>query len=119
MADIATTIKEMRHKGVSIMIASQDPTGVPSEIIELGSILIMHRFNSPAGLKHIQKTITQTATLTLGELAGLKIGEAFVLSNESSDPQFSARPIKVKTRPRVTKHGEATVSATDVQEMKG
>lgn len=116
---IATAIKEMRHKGVSIMIASQDPTGLPSEIIELSSILIMHRFNSPAWLKHIQKAITQTAALTPGDLAGLKIGEAFIWSNESSDPQFSTRPIKVKTRPRVTKHGGATISATDGQELKG
>lgn len=108
---IATAIKEMRHKGVSIMIASQDPTGLPPEIIELSSILIMHRFNSPAWLKHIQKAITQTAVLTPADLASLNIGEAYIWSNESSDPQFSSRPIKVKTRPRVTKHGGATISA--------
>ena len=110
---IATAIKEMRHKGVSIMIASQDPTGVPSEIIELSSILIMHRFNSPAWLKHIQKAITQTGALTPADLAGLKTGEAFIWANESSDPQFCSRPLKVKTRPRVTKHGGATINATD------
>ena len=110
---IATAIKEMRHKGVSIMIASQDPTGLPSEIIELSSILIMHRFNSPAWLKHIQKAITQTGALTPADLAGLKTGEAFIWANESSDPQFCSRPLKVKTRPRVTKHGGATINATD------
>ena len=110
---IATAIKEMRHKGVSIMIASQDPTGLPPEIIELSSILIMHRFNSPAWLKHIQKAITQTAALTPADLAGLKTGEAFIWANESSDPQFTSRPLKVKTRPRATKHGGATINATD------
>lgn len=110
---IATAIKEMRHKGVSIMIASQDPTGLPPEIIELSSILIMHRFNSPAWLKHIQKAITQTAALTPADLAGLKTGEAFIWANESSDPQFTSRPLKVKTRPRATMHGGATINATD------
>ena len=97
------------------MIASQDPTGLPSEIIELSSILMMHRFNSPAWLKHIQKAITQTAALTPADLASLKTGEAFIWSNESSDPQFTTRPVKVKMRPRVTKHGGATINATDTQ----
>lgn len=47
---IVTAIREMRHKGVSMMIASQDPMSLPTEIIELSSIMLMHKFNSPNGL---------------------------------------------------------------------
>src|SRR5262249_45087807 len=48
-------VREMRHKGTSILVASQDPPSVPVALIELSSQIILHRFNSPAWLKHIQK----------------------------------------------------------------
>lgn len=51
---IVTAIREMRHKGVSMMIASQDPMSLPTEIIELSSIMLMHKFNSPQWVKHVQ-----------------------------------------------------------------
>ena len=38
------------------MVASQDPPSVPVSLIELSSQTIMHKFNSPAWLKHIQNT---------------------------------------------------------------
>jgi hypothetical protein len=44
---IVTTIREMRHKGVSLMIASQDPMSLPNAIIELSSIVLLHKFNNP------------------------------------------------------------------------
>lgn len=36
--DFVTAIREMRHKGVSMVIASQDPPSLPNEIIELSTI---------------------------------------------------------------------------------
>ena len=51
---IVTAIREMRHKGVSIMIASQDPMSLPTEIIELSSVMLLHKFNSPQWVKHVQ-----------------------------------------------------------------
>ncbi|MBK8786390.1 MAG: ATP-binding protein [Chitinophagaceae bacterium] len=108
---IVTAIREMRHKGVSIMIASQDPPSLPNEIIELSSILIMHKFNSPQWLKHIQKSITPAAEINANDLASLAPGEAFIWATKSTDKLIMTRPIKIFTRPRVTKHGGGTVEA--------
>ncbi|MDP1843284.1 MAG: hypothetical protein Q8K64_07665 [Sediminibacterium sp.] len=108
---IVTAIREMRHKGVSIMIASQDPPSLPNEIIELSSILIMHKFNSPQWLKHIQKSITPASEINANDLASLAPGEAFIWATKSTDKLIMTRPIKIFTRPRVTKHGGSTVEA--------
>jgi len=108
---IVTAIREMRHKGVSILIASQDPPSLPNEIIELSSILIMHKFNSPQWLKHIQKSITPAAEINANDLASLAPGEAFIWATKSTDKLIMTRPIKIFTRPRVTKHGGSTVEA--------
>lgn len=111
VGSITTAIREMRHKGVSIMIASQDPMSLPTEIIELSSIVVMHRFSSPSWVKHVQKAITPLQTLTPTEMASLGSGEAYLWANKASDKSITQRPIKISIRPRVTKHGGDTIQA--------
>lgn len=108
---IVTAIREMRHKGVSMMIASQDPMSLPNEIIELSTVMLMHKFNSPQWVKHVQKSITQLQTLSSTDMANLVPGEAFLWATKSSDKGVTARPMKILTRPRVTKHGGDTKKA--------
>lgn len=108
---IVTAIREMRHKGVSLMIASQDPMSLPNAIIELSSIVLLHRFNSPQWVKHIQKSITQLSTLSATEMAILSPGEAYLWATKATDKQVMNRPIKISTRPRITKHGGDTIKA--------
>lgn len=108
---IVTAIREMRHKGVSIMIASQDPLSLPNEIIELSSLILLHKFNSPQWVKHIQRSITQLASLTPSDLSTLVPGEGYLWASKSSDKSLMNRPVKIFTRPRVTKHGGETVKA--------
>ena len=98
----------MRHKGVSIMVASQDPPSVPVSLIELSSQIIMHKFNSPAWLKHIQKANAALGNLTPERIAMLKAGEAYVWSSKATDESFSKGAVKLRCRPRVTQHGGAT-----------
>ncbi|GIM57392.1 hypothetical protein CAPN006_17850 [Capnocytophaga canimorsus] len=109
---IVTAIREMRHKGVSIMIASQDPPSLPNEIIELSSMVLLHKFNSPQWLKHIQKSVIQLNGLTPADMSVLKPGEAFLWATKANDHSLTLKPVKISTRPRVTKHGGATKQAT-------
>lgn len=108
---IVTAIREMRHKGVSLMIASQDPMSLPNAIIELSSIVLLHKFNSPQWVKHVQKSITQLSSLSATEMATLSPGEAYLWATKSTDKQIMNKPIKISTRPRVTKHGGDTIKA--------
>jgi len=114
--NIVTAIREMRHKGVSILIASQDPPSLPNEIIELSSIVLLHKFNSPQWLKHIQKSITQLATLTPSDMSILRPGEGFLWASKASEKRVTNQPVKITTRPRVTKHGGATINAVKKDE---
>lgn len=111
VGSITTAIREMRHKGVSIMIASQDPMSLPNEIIELSSIVLLHRFNSPQWVKHVQKSITPLGTLTAAEMSNLKSGEAYLWANKATDSVITTKPVKINVRPRVTKHGGDTIQA--------
>ena len=108
---LVSVVREMRHKGTSILVASQDPPSVPVALIELSSQILLHRFNSPAWLKHIQKANAALLGLTPEQLARLQPGEAFVWSSKASDAHFSKEAVKVLLRPRATLHGGATKTA--------
>jgi hypothetical protein len=93
------------------MVASQDPPSVPIPLIELSSQIILHKFNSPAWLKHIQKANAALGGLTPERMAHLRPGEAYIWSSKSTDEAFTTGTVKVKLRPRVTQHGGGTKTA--------
>ena len=73
----------------------------------MSSKMILHRFNSPLWLKHIQKANASLANLTPEQLARLQTGEAYVWSAKASDPAFCREAVKIQCRPRATLHGGA------------
>ncbi|GMV19523.1 MAG: hypothetical protein AMXMBFR56_77470 [Polyangiaceae bacterium] len=111
VAGLIEVVREMRHKGTSIMVASQDPPSVPISLIELSSQVILHKFNSPAWLKHIQKANAALGSLTPEKMANLRPGEAFIWSSKAADEAFTKSAVKIRCRPRVTHHGGATKTA--------
>lgn len=113
VAGLIEVVREMRHKGTSIMVASQDPPSVPVSLIELSSQIIMHKFNSPAWLKHVQKANAALGELTSDKMSRLGTGEAYVWSSKASDETFTRGAVKVKCRPRITQHGGSTKTAVD------
>jgi DNA phosphorothioation-dependent restriction protein DptH len=113
VAGLVEVIREMRHKGTSVMVASQDPLSVPVSVIELSSQIILHRFNAPTWLKHIQRANTALGSLTPDKLNSLAAGEAYVWSSKATDSAFTTGPLKVRCRPRVTLHGGTTQTAVD------
>lgn len=115
VAGLIEVVREMRHKGTSIMVASQDPPSVPVSLIELSSQVILHKFNSPAWLKHIQKANAALGALTPEKMANLRPGEAFIWSSKATDEAFTKGAVKVRCRPRVTSHGGATRTAVGLQ----
>lgn len=108
---LVSSVREMRHKGMSILVASQDPPSVPISLIELSNHMVLHKFTSPAWLKHLQKANAALSALTAEKMASLNPGEAFVWSGKSTDEAFVRGAVKIRCRPRVTRHGGATRTA--------
>jgi hypothetical protein len=108
---LVEVVREMRHKGTSILVASQDPPSVPTALIELSSQVILHKFNSPAWLRHIQKANAALNNLTPEKLSSLGAGDAYLWSSKATDPSFSNGAVRIRCRPRVTQHGGATKTA--------
>jgi hypothetical protein len=108
---VVGTIREMRHQATSVVIASQDPMSLPRAIVELTSVLIMHRMTSPQWLKHLRGAIVALDDLQESAVTSLQPGEALVWAQRSTDRRFTVRPQKMSVRPRVTQHGGGTKTA--------
>ena len=89
---VVEVVREMRHKGTSVLIASQDPPSVPLPLIELSTQIILHQFSSPAWLKHIQRAATALSDLTAGRLNMLGKGQTYVWSREATVHDFETLP---------------------------
>ncbi|MFE2864963.1 hypothetical protein [Embleya sp. NPDC059259] len=111
VSGLVSSVREMRHKGMSVLVASQDPPSVPSELIELSTQMVLHRFTSPAWLKHLQKVNAALSGLNADKLAQLRPGEAYVWSSKATDEAFNRGVVKIDCRPRVTRHGGGTRTA--------
>ena len=110
---LVSSVREMRHKGMSVLVASQDPPSVPIKLIELSDIVILHKFNSPAWLRHIQKAVVSLADLTPAKMASLAPGEAYVWSSRSTEADFTRGAMRMRLRPRITRHGGGTKTAVE------
>lgn len=113
VAGLVSSVREMRHKGMSVIVASQDPPSVPTALIELSSEIVLHKFTSPAWLTYLQKVNTALGGLTPQKMAALQPGEAYLWSSKATDEAFTQGTVKVLCRPRVTEHGGGTRTAFD------
>lgn len=111
IGQVVETIREMRHQATSVVIASQDPLSVPRAIIELTSILVLHRMTSPAWLKHLKGALVALEGIEEGHMTALGPGEALVWAQRATDKRFTLKPQKLHIRPRFTQHGGGTKTA--------
>lgn len=113
IGEVVATIREMRHLPASVVIASQDPVSLPRAIVELSSVLILHRMTSPSWLKHLKSAISALDRVDIRTLGNLRPGEALVWTQRSTHPAFTKEPQRVLIRPRFTRHGGATRTAVE------
>ena len=111
IGQVVKTIREMRHQATSVVIASHDPLSVPRAVVELTSILLLHRMTSPQWLKHLKNALVALDGIEEGHVAALGPGEALVWAQRSTEKRFTERPQKLQVRPRLTQHGGGTKTA--------
>lgn len=108
---VVEMVREMRHQGTTVIVASQDPISVPVVVLELSSIVILHRQTSPRWLEHERRAVVALRGLDEKTLANLGPGEAMVWAQKATERRFTVGPQKMKIRARCSAHGGATKTA--------
>ncbi|KAJ7854935.1 hypothetical protein B0H14DRAFT_2353441, partial [Mycena olivaceomarginata] len=80
---VSGIIRLQRHLATRVIIATQEPTIIPPTILDLASIIICHRFSSPAWCTHLARHVSagsESASDWYQQVMLLATGDALVFS---------------------------------------
>jgi len=119
---LLTLIREQRHKGMRVIISTQEPTVVPPVLIDLCSVAVMHRFSSPSWWHHITQHVSAdlSSSDAFDQVVKLQTGEAIILApsglyistgmlSGTTLMNFGRRYLHARVRKRITTDGGASV----------
>ncbi|KAI0742148.1 AAA-like domain-containing protein [Irpex lacteus] len=121
--ELSSLVRQQRHLGMRVILSTQEPTVVPNTLIDLCSVVIMHRFSSPSWWDHLEKHVSanMTGDEAFDRVVRLKTGQAILLapsglstcSTTTEGPRdyelYGRRWTLVKTRQRITRDGGASI----------
>lgn len=121
---ICSIIRQQRHLAARVIISTQEPTVVPSSMLDLMSYIICHRFSSPSWSRHLRghiSTHTETSSGTQSwddAVVNLETGEALLFSPSALCTDGNDELVKLGngyvhlfTRPRITRDGGQSILA--------
>ncbi|KAJ7679430.1 hypothetical protein DFH06DRAFT_511250 [Mycena polygramma] len=122
---ISNTIRLQRHLATRVIIATQEPTVIPPAMLDLASIIICHRFSSPAWCAHLARHVSAGSDSAAASASWyqqvmlLSTGDALVFSPAAlmtADEQggvglLGSEHFKLRVRPRLTRDGGASLLA--------
>lgn len=127
-------IREQRHLGTRVVIATQEPTVAP-ELLGLCNMTIVHRFSSPAWFEVLQQQLAAASAMgqkdaedvkrIFEEINELSVGQALLFcdtamvkkckdsNGEHKIGTLGRNFLKIQTRPRTTQDGGQSVLASE------
>ena len=126
-AQLISIVRQQRHLGTRIIVATQEPTLAPG-LLDLCNVAIVHRFNSPAWFEVLRKHLAgarlcsdHNDTQLFETIVGLSTGEALVfcpsarldVSDDNEVHRLNDAFIRVRIRGRVTADGGRSILASE------
>ncbi|KAG8841033.1 hypothetical protein FRB91_005426 [Serendipita sp. 411] len=124
---ICSIIRQQRHLAARVIVSTQEPTVVPSSVLDLLAWIICHRFSSPSWVKHLAHHVCAGQEIKDNEanpewgkrVMTLKTGQALLfspaslfVSNKGLLVTLSMGYAVIKSRPRLTRDGGESILAT-------
>ncbi|KAJ7165756.1 hypothetical protein C8R46DRAFT_899970 [Mycena filopes] len=121
---LTNIIRLQRHLATRVVIATQEPTVVPSTILDLAAVIVCHRFSSPTWAAHLAKHVSSAgsgkAEEWQKEVMLLATGDALVFApaaavavgvNGGEVELLGREHLTLRVRPRLTLDGGASLLA--------
>ncbi|KAF7358060.1 p-loop containing nucleoside triphosphate hydrolase protein [Mycena venus] len=118
---VSNIIRLQRHLATRVIIATQEPTVIPPTILDLASVIICHRFSSPAWCTHLARHVSASSESAdwYQRVMLLATGDALVFSPAAviaADGRggvvlLGREHLKMRVRPRLTLDGGTSLLA--------
>ena len=131
MNELTSIIRQQRHTGTRVVIATQEPTLSP-ELLDLANVTFVHRFLSPAWYEILKKHLAGAdrqdhggGTSLFHQIVGLRTGEALLFcptarvatrptaQDDGETTALGSGFMRVKIRNRLTTDGGESIMSTD------
>ena len=56
-SSVVNAVRLMRHEGMRVVVSTQSPMTLPPEILELSTMVVCHRFQSPEWYRYLSSTV--------------------------------------------------------------
>jgi len=102
---ILSTVRQMRHHGIRIIISSQSPKSIAPELLELVTVAFIHRFHSPDWYHYLREKIPYFDEKIFSQIIQLRTGAALVFSKSWSrtlEPEAGKGLDRVNIRVKLT-----------------
>lgn len=96
---LATAVDDVRRKGVSVLISSHSPAALPTAVVEVSSVMIIHRLIQPSWLEALQTALEPLRRLSPSDVASLASGEAYVWAGSAAGDIAASLPVRIAMRP--------------------
>lgn len=106
------SVRLVRKRGASLIFSSQDPDTVPLKILELSPFLAAGRYTAESWYPHLCRGCRAFNQIDPIQLFDCERGSFYIWSLNSSDREFTRRPVKVRVRPSATAPGGTSQTAT-------
>lgn len=99
---ILESVRLMRHEGIRILISTQSPLTIPSELLELVTITVLHHFQSDDWYRYLSSKISMP-TDCFNTIKSLQPGQALIVTTKYNIEGYSIDDhLLVKIRDRIT-----------------
>jgi hypothetical protein len=105
-AAIITSVRQMRHHGLRVVISSQSPKSIPAEIFDLSTLCLVHRFIAHDWFTYLKEKIHMESE-RYNQVMQLDTGQALLFYSKWSHviPGTSSFVVPVSIRARITMDG--------------
>lgn len=111
VAELENSITQIRHDGLSFVLASQFPERIPERIFKYLLTRLIFKLPTKKAISYVRKAAPNLDTLSPDRVANLDLeqGVCFVQTDDDCSDPLLKSPTLLEVRPRCTQHGGATI----------
>jgi hypothetical protein len=79
--DIVSTVRQMHHENIRVLLSTQSPLDLPHEIVELSTVMVLHEFQSREWYRYLESKLALPAK-GFEIVRKLECGHALLCSNK-------------------------------------
>lgn len=118
VGELENAITQIRHDGLSFILASQFPERIPERIFKYLLTRLVFKLPNAKSINYVRKAAPNLETLSPQKVSNLDLeqGLCFVQTDDDCTDTFMQIPQALEVRPRCTLHGGSTIRQVDPEE---